>query len=262
MSGIDHNARSVKHSFRRKVHPLAAQLLFLICFRKDREYLIGDLEEEYLTIVLPSCTYREARWWYWKEVAKSAISSLRRSANYVFNHFTRLAIKNYQLLAACVVSIIMVNAIIDQRNHRLVTTETEFAVLVASPDKSVSHISKHGATTWKNAIRSENRVNADIVEDYGVQAPNAAAFRRSYAPSSSFAKLDVILGTTLEPIRSPKINQEDSLEHGTSNSGAGFGGGGSCVDRFGQSVAEGYASADSDIPCTTLGANTFANLLS
>ena len=43
-------------------------LLFLIVPRHNREHLIGDLEEEYATIILPDYGERKAKFWYWWKV--------------------------------------------------------------------------------------------------------------------------------------------------------------------------------------------------
>ena len=49
--------------------PERARFLLNLCLsRPDGEYLIGDLEEEYQTIILPEFGLRRAKLWYWKQV--------------------------------------------------------------------------------------------------------------------------------------------------------------------------------------------------
>ncbi len=55
----------------------AEMLLHLFLPRSMREYAIGDLEEEFRTIVLPKFGPRFARRWYWLQVARSVLQSLR-----------------------------------------------------------------------------------------------------------------------------------------------------------------------------------------
>jgi hypothetical protein len=51
--------------------PRAAKLLLLFIPKKNREHLLGDLEEEYQTSVLPEYGLRAARRWYWWHVCLS-----------------------------------------------------------------------------------------------------------------------------------------------------------------------------------------------
>jgi hypothetical protein len=48
--------------------PRIAKFVLLLVPRKNREYLLGDLEEEYLTILLPDFGLRAAQFWYWCQV--------------------------------------------------------------------------------------------------------------------------------------------------------------------------------------------------
>jgi len=51
--------------------PKAAKFILLLVPKRHREHLIGDLEEEYTTIVLPEYGTTQARLWYWWQVAIS-----------------------------------------------------------------------------------------------------------------------------------------------------------------------------------------------
>jgi len=51
--------------------PSAAKFMLLLVPRRDREHLVGDLEEEYRTIVLPEYGARAAKFWYWCQVLSS-----------------------------------------------------------------------------------------------------------------------------------------------------------------------------------------------
>jgi len=51
--------------------PKVAKLILLLVPKRCRENLIGDLEEEYTTILLPEYGARRARAWYWWQVALS-----------------------------------------------------------------------------------------------------------------------------------------------------------------------------------------------
>jgi hypothetical protein len=51
--------------------PSSARLLLLLIPRKVRENLVGDLEEEFLTRVLPNYGLTLARKWYWQQVITS-----------------------------------------------------------------------------------------------------------------------------------------------------------------------------------------------
>jgi hypothetical protein len=51
--------------------PRAAKFVLLLVPKQHREHLIGDLEEEYVTIVLPEYGVKRARLWYWWQVTVS-----------------------------------------------------------------------------------------------------------------------------------------------------------------------------------------------
>jgi hypothetical protein len=51
--------------------PSGAKFLLLLIPRRYREHLVGDLEEEYYTTVLPEYGLRTARRWYWWHVCIS-----------------------------------------------------------------------------------------------------------------------------------------------------------------------------------------------
>jgi hypothetical protein len=51
--------------------PRSAYFLLLLIPKRNREHLIGDLEEEYRTIVLPKYGERAAWFWYWWQVGIS-----------------------------------------------------------------------------------------------------------------------------------------------------------------------------------------------
>src|SRR2546425_2003462 len=48
--------------------PRFPRFLLLLIPKKNREYLVGDLEEEFHTILVPEYGYRIARCWYWAQV--------------------------------------------------------------------------------------------------------------------------------------------------------------------------------------------------
>jgi len=56
--------------------PHGAQLLLLLISTKNREHLLGDMEEEYTTIVLPEYGRSRAWFWYWWQAAISVASHL------------------------------------------------------------------------------------------------------------------------------------------------------------------------------------------
>lgn len=51
--------------------PAGAKFILLLIPKRNREHLIGDLEEEYRTILVPEYGVRKARTWYWWQVAIS-----------------------------------------------------------------------------------------------------------------------------------------------------------------------------------------------
>jgi hypothetical protein len=62
---------SVAYSGRPTSPPKAAKFILLLVPKRHRENLIGDLEEEYATILLPEFGVRKARTWYWWQVTLS-----------------------------------------------------------------------------------------------------------------------------------------------------------------------------------------------
>lgn len=56
--------------------PARANYLLFLAPRKYREHLIGDLEEEYRTVVLPRFGMKKARFWYWWQVIQSLLPIL------------------------------------------------------------------------------------------------------------------------------------------------------------------------------------------
>jgi len=64
--------------------PRNAKLLLLLIPRKSRENLVGDLEEEFSTMILPRCGLRKAQAWYWWQVSASI-------APLVWAHVKRIA---------------------------------------------------------------------------------------------------------------------------------------------------------------------------
>jgi hypothetical protein len=58
--------------------PLTGEkFMYLFLPKKDREALLGDLEEEYRSIILPKFGPRFARIWYWKQVLTSILPIVR-----------------------------------------------------------------------------------------------------------------------------------------------------------------------------------------
>jgi len=56
--------------------PSSAKFILLLIPRNYREHLVGDLEEEYTTIVVPEYGLRKARLWYWVQVLCSLLPLL------------------------------------------------------------------------------------------------------------------------------------------------------------------------------------------
>jgi Kef-type K+ transport system membrane component KefB len=56
--------------------PRLAKFLLLLIPRRNRESLLGDLEEEYVTIAFPEYGARLARLWYWWQVVASVMPLL------------------------------------------------------------------------------------------------------------------------------------------------------------------------------------------
>lgn len=48
--------------------PILAKMMFLLVDKRNREAVIGDLEEEYRTIVVPVKNFFRARCWWWSQV--------------------------------------------------------------------------------------------------------------------------------------------------------------------------------------------------
>lgn len=67
--------------------PNAARFLLLLIPIRHREHLIGDLEEEYIAVVLPKYGLKKARAWYWWQVLLSLVpilwSEVKRVAGFV-----------------------------------------------------------------------------------------------------------------------------------------------------------------------------------
>lgn len=51
--------------------PEALYLLDLFLSKSDRQAIPGDLEEEFITQILPKYGPRRARWWFWAETVKT-----------------------------------------------------------------------------------------------------------------------------------------------------------------------------------------------
>jgi hypothetical protein len=68
---------SIAQSGKRAVPPpTAAKFILLLIPKRHREHIIGDLEEEYTTIMLPEYGARKAQIWYWWQVAISIVPLL------------------------------------------------------------------------------------------------------------------------------------------------------------------------------------------
>jgi hypothetical protein len=65
------HGRHTSEFVRRQGPPGSAKFLLLLMPKKDRGSLLGDLEEEYRTYVLPEYGPAKARWWYWWQVIAS-----------------------------------------------------------------------------------------------------------------------------------------------------------------------------------------------
>lgn len=55
--------------FKKSSPPRVAQFALLLIPKRNREHLIGDMEEEYRTIALPQYGLFWARFWYWEQTA-------------------------------------------------------------------------------------------------------------------------------------------------------------------------------------------------
>ena len=55
----------------------AQEILYFILPKKDRDSLLGDLREEYITKIIPTMGPRKAHAWYWKQVIWSIAPVLR-----------------------------------------------------------------------------------------------------------------------------------------------------------------------------------------
>jgi hypothetical protein len=68
---IQHKLDSIGPSKVATSPPTTAKFILLLIPKRHREHLIGDLEEEYMTILLPEYGETKARTWYWWQVAIS-----------------------------------------------------------------------------------------------------------------------------------------------------------------------------------------------
>ncbi len=82
--------------------PNRAEMLLLFGLpKRDREYMIGDLEEEYRTVILPKYGPRVAARWYWWQAVRSVVAAsggrvrvwlsfggLARAAGWIVEKFT------------------------------------------------------------------------------------------------------------------------------------------------------------------------------
>jgi len=66
----------VAGAFSSAASPRFPKFLLLLIPKKNREYVIGDLEEEFHTILVPEYGYRIARWWYWAQVLAAFVPIL------------------------------------------------------------------------------------------------------------------------------------------------------------------------------------------
>lgn len=61
----------------RSTPPKPAESVLLWILPKDqRNALIGDLEEEYRTLIVPKLGERAAQWWYWKQAIFSVAPTI------------------------------------------------------------------------------------------------------------------------------------------------------------------------------------------
>jgi hypothetical protein len=60
---------SLKHTVRKSNPPRSAQFALLLIPKRNREHLVGDLEEEFSIIVLPQYGRFLAGCWYFEQVA-------------------------------------------------------------------------------------------------------------------------------------------------------------------------------------------------
>jgi hypothetical protein len=56
---------------------LARRLLQRLAPSHVRDVLVGDLDEEYERLIAPGRSRAAARWWYWRQVCRSAPSLWR-----------------------------------------------------------------------------------------------------------------------------------------------------------------------------------------
>lgn len=53
-------------------------MLRIVLPQSDRDAVIGDLAEEYGTVMVPKFGMRRARFWYWSQVVRSCWHLLKR----------------------------------------------------------------------------------------------------------------------------------------------------------------------------------------
>ena len=77
------------------VPKLGEFLLYLFLSKEQRESLPGDLEEEFITVIVPKFGLRQAKLWYWSQVLRSIGPLLTRqvvklvSLSWVVNYVRR-----------------------------------------------------------------------------------------------------------------------------------------------------------------------------
>jgi len=69
--GRDWDRREYNTETESDTPPKMATLLILLIPKKNREHVLGDLDEEYRTILVPRYGRRTAKAWYWWHVAIS-----------------------------------------------------------------------------------------------------------------------------------------------------------------------------------------------
>ena len=98
----DGNASVSKYAGEENAPPKRAEMLLHFCLPKcDRECMIGDLEEEYRTVILPKYGPRVAARWYWWQAVRSVVAAsggrvrvwlsfgdLARAAGWIVEKFT------------------------------------------------------------------------------------------------------------------------------------------------------------------------------
>ena len=102
-NSISHRSASVTQHVESEINPpkQAEMLLHFALPKCDRECMIGDLEEEYRTIILPKYGARVAARWYWWQAVRSVVAAsgarvrvwlsfggLARAAGWIVEKFT------------------------------------------------------------------------------------------------------------------------------------------------------------------------------